>query len=187
MMRKFGIFRWLGVVAILVMGSLIPSSAAFAAKTADVTITATPTYIAITNSEASWAIGNVAENTTYWWTTDGNAPDPSTFEDADMKSTISCNGTVTVDISLHAHNFTGGTGWTLNATDPGPEDNVVRLSAGVTDNSTTTMLSFADTTPQVFIVLSHDQSKMWCMRLITGSFTDGEVKTGVVTVSAAAH
>ena len=177
------LFSLLGVLTIV----LIPSASAFAATTADVTVTATPTFIAMTNSEATWAIGTVAANTIYWWTAAGTAPDPEPFEAADMKSTITNTGSVPETISVHAHDFTGGAGWTLHGTTEGAD--IVVLAAGTTGTANVAGMKYlVDTTPQELIhELAAAGTQKWCLRLKTGTFTDGVEKTTTVTVSAAAH
>jgi hypothetical protein len=151
-----------------------------------VTITATPTYISFTNSEDAWAMGVVAVNTSYWWTAAGTAPAPEPFEANDMKSTITNTGTVAIDIEVHSHNFTtsGATIWTLHGTVPGLD--IIVLSCGVTGcTDEATMIDLVDTTAQHLTTnLAAAGTIKWCMLLKTGTFGDGAVRTGVVTVSA---
>lgn len=177
------LFSMLGVLSIV----LVPTASAMAATSADVTVTSTPTYIAMTNSEATWATGTVAANTVYWWTADSNAPDPEPFEAADMKSTITNTGSVPETISVHAHNFTGGVGWTLHGTTEG--ENIVVLAAGATGTTNVAGMKYlVDTTPQeLYHELAASGTIKWCMRLKTGTFTDGVEKSCTVTVSVAAH
>lgn len=167
--------------------AFVPTGSVFAATTADVTVTATPTYVAMTNSEATWAIGAVLENTSYWWTTDSNAPAPEPFEAADMKSTITNTGSVAEDFSIHAHDFTGGVGWVLHATTPAA--NVVVLSVGITGcTNEAAMLDLVDTTPQSFVSnLASSGTVKWCALLKTGTFGDGVAKSATVTLTATAH
>lgn len=173
----------LGVLSIV----LVPTASALAATSADVTVTATPTFIAMTNDTATWAVGTVAANTIYWWTAAGTAPDPEPFEADDMKSTIANTGSVAETISVHAHNFTGGAGWTLHGTTEG--ENIVVLAAGATGTANVAGMKYlVDTTPQeLYHELAASGSVKWCMRLKTGTFTDGVEKSCTVTVSAAAH
>ena len=176
---------WL-LTALALICILVPSSAALAATTADVTVTATPTYIAMTNSEATWALGAVLENTSYWWTTAGTAP-AEPFVAGDMKSTITNTGSVAEDFSVHAHNFTGGVGWTLHATVPNA--NVVVLSVGITGCANeAAMLDLVDTTPQSFVSnLAAAGTVKWCALLKTGTFGDGVAKSATVTLTATQH
>lgn len=104
-----------------------------------------------------------------------------------MKSTITNTGSVAIDLTVHAHNFTGGVGWTLNASVPG--SNVVVLAAGRTgDANIAAMRYFVDTTPQALSSnLAAAGTLKWCMRLATGTFTDGVAKSGTVTLTATQH
>lgn len=173
-------------VALVLAFALIPFGSAFADTTADVTVTATPTYIAITNSVSTWAIGTVGETATKYWSAAGTAP-AEPLVDGDMKSTITNTGSVAEDISVHAHNFTGGAGWTLHGTTPG--ENVVVLSAGATgDANLAAMRHLVDTTPQSLKSnLAAAGTIKWCMELKTGTFTDGVEKSGTVTITAVIH
>ena len=182
-MKKI-LFSLLGVLSII----LVPSASAFAATTADVAVTATPTFVAMTNSETTWAMGVVVASTSYWWTAAGTAPAPEPFEADDMKSTITNTGSVAEDIDMHVHNFTStGVGWTLHATVVGA--NTVVLSAGVTGcTNEAGMLDFVDTTGQKLKDnLAAAGTIKWCMLLKTGTFTDGLEKSTTVTLTASAH
>jgi hypothetical protein len=173
-------------IALVLAFTLIPVGSAFAATTADVTVTATPTYIALTNSEATWSIGAVAESATVYWTSAGTAP-AEPLVAGDMKSTITNTGSVAEDISVHAHNFTGGVGWTLHGTTV--NSNVVVLSAGATgDANIAAMRHLVDTTPQNLATdLAAAGTIKWCMELRTGTFTDGVAKSATVTLTASQH
>lgn len=154
-----------------------------------VTIIVNPMYIAIENSESSWMISTVSENSTYWWTSDNRTPSEP-FEENQMKSIVTCVGSVAVDVFLRSHNFTGGVGWTLsdNMTELNTVDNVIVLSVGASGYSEETMLVLTNDDSQSFISnLSPDEFVKWCMRLKTGLFSDAEDKTGVVTLTAVAH
>lgn len=70
----------------------------------------------ITNTPDYWTIGAVQENTSYW--ANGVAP---TFPLGSDNCTFSVtnDGSVPIDISIKATNFTGGNGWTLTSGSPG--------------------------------------------------------------------
>jgi len=175
-------------IAMVLAFTLIPAGSAFALTTQVVTITATPSYIAITNSVDAWTLGTVAQNTSYWWANGDVVPDPNTnFEAADMKSEIENTGTVAIDVAMHTHNFAGGVGWTLHGTTEG--ENIVVLSAGVTGCATVAaMLDFVDTTPQNLKEnLAPAGTIKWCMLFKTGTFTDGAEETTTVTLTATQH
>ncbi len=166
----------------LFIGVAVPVGAA---TTQDVTITATPTYIAMTNSEASWAIGTVSTSTTYYWTADGLVP-AEPLVDGDMKSTITNTGSVAEDIDIHDHDFTGGVGWTIS-TDDSPGENEVSLRAGITGMANrAAMVQVITTDAELVDSLAASGTKMWCLELETGTFTDGVAKSGTVTLTASA-
>ena len=161
------------------------ASPAFAATTATVTITATPTYIALTNAENAWAVGTVAESTTYYWTADGLVP-AEPLVDGDMKSTITNTGSVAEDIDIKCANFTGGVGWTLSA-DDSPAANEVSLRAGITGMANRAAeIQVENADKELIDNMAASGTKMWCMELETGTFGDGVAKEGVVTLTASA-
>jgi hypothetical protein len=167
----------------MVFGIALP---AFGATTATVTITATPTYIALTNSENTWAVGTVAESTdSYYWTADGLVP-AEPLADGDMKSTITNTGSVAEDIDIKCANFTGGVGWTLSA-DQTPGANEVSLRAGITGMANrAAMIQVENADKELVDALAAAGTKLWCMELETGTFGDGVAKSGTVTLTASA-
>jgi hypothetical protein len=171
------------LVLALVLTQAMP---ALAATSADVTVTATPTYIAMTNSEPSWAIGTVAASfDSYFWTADGLVP-AEPLADGDMKSIITNTGSVAEDIDIKCANFTGGVGWTLSA-DQTPNLNEVSLRAGITGMANrAAMVQVVNGDLELVNSLASSGTKMWCMELETGTFGDGVGKSGTVTVTASA-
>jgi hypothetical protein len=185
-MKRKALSKLLGVVLALAMcfGVAVP---ALAATSATVTITATPTYIAMTNSEATWAVGTVAASSTYWWTSDDLAP-AEPFVDGDMKSTITNTGSVAEDIDIKVANFTGGDGWTIS-TDDSPDEGEISLRAGITGTANEAgMVQVITSDTELVDNLASSGTKLWCMEMETpASFTDGAEKTGVVTLTASAY
>lgn len=173
----------LTLALMLLAASAVP---VFAATTQTVTVTATPEYVALTNSEDSWAVGNVAESSTYWWTDDSNAPaDP--FVDGDMKSTITNTGSVAEDVDIKVAAFTGGVGWSIS-TDDSPGEDEVSLRAGITGTANEAgMVQVITTDEELVSDLAAAATKKWCMELETGTFTDGVAKSGTVTLTASKH
>jgi len=97
------------VVALVTAVAIPMALPVSAATTATVVITASGTFVAITNSQASWAIGQVATSATNTW---GSST---------AYSTISNTGNVSVSLFLTGNNLVGGTDtWSLN-TSPGTE------------------------------------------------------------------
>lgn len=172
-------------VLVLVAMQVIP---VFAGTTADVTITATPEYLALTNSEATWSIGAIAESTTAWWTHDG-AASAEPYSDTEGKSIATNTGSIASNINAHTHNFTtsGAPVWTLaNAVGA---DIIVLGIAFATEANKAAWTKFADTTP---VEIGHNLTATtghvhWAMYLDTGTFTDGAVRTGVVTLTITKH
>lgn len=184
------IFR-VAIVLLAVLTAVMPMTGVLGATTATVTITATPEFLAITisNDPVTWAIGAIAESTKVWWTADGNAPSPEPFEDADMKETLTNAGSITSNIKVHAHAFTGGVGWTLSAdlTPAGDEVAVNVGFTGTTNEAAMTLLALTDSSPTEVHELAASGTKKVCMNLITGTFSDGVAKSSTVTFTIEKH
>jgi hypothetical protein len=167
----------LAIVTVLAM--TIPT---YAATTADVTVSATPEYLALTNDSGNWAIGTVQENTLYHFTADSLiVAEP--LVNGDMKGTLTNAGSVTSDIAIHGHNFTGGVGWTLSA-DNTPGENEVAIRAGITGMANrAAMIQVISTDTDLKTSLSAAGTIMWSMELLTGTFTDGVAKSSTVTLT----
>jgi len=172
------------IIAVIVALALvlIPVTSAFAATSQAVTITATPSYISISNSPSSKAFGSVAVSTAYW--SKGSAP---TFplDDDECNFTVTNDGSVAVNINVTGSNFTGGVGWTLAGT---PAQNTVTLKAGKSGDANEPAMVTLTTSPQGFISsLAAAGAKKWEIKMETPtSYTDGVEKSGSVTLTAAA-
>ena len=180
--------KWIVIVLLALVLSIGTAVPALAATTADITITATPTYIAMTlsNDPNTWAIGTVAENTTYYWTADDLVP-AEPLADGDMHETITNTGSVAEDIDISCGNFTGGVGWTLSA-DDSPGANEVNLRAGITGMATrAAMVQVTNAPIELKDALAASGTVMMCLELETGTFTDGVAKSGITTLTASAN
>jgi hypothetical protein len=164
----------------------VPVVPAFAATTADVTVTATPTYIALTNDTGNWTIGTVVENTdSYYFTADSLVP-AEPLVDGDMKGTITNTGSVAEDIDIKIAAFTGGVGWTISL-DQTPGVNEVSVRAGITGMANrAAMVQVITTDTELKDTLAASGTIMWCAELETGTFTDGVAKSSTMTLTASA-
>ena len=166
--------------------AILPMTGVFAATTADVTITATPEYLAITNDTGNWAIGAIAANTTVYFTADDLVP-AEPLVDGDMKGTITNTGSVTSDVDIKCADFTGGVGWTLSA-DESPALNEVNLRAGITGMANlAAMVQVTNGDIELIDSLAAAGTMKWCMILETGTFGDGVAKSGVTTLTISKH
>ena len=166
----------LALALVMVLSFSMP---VFADSTADVTVTATPTYISISNTPTTEALGMLAANSTIWAI--GTAPaDP--LVDAGCTFTVTNNGNVAENIAITATDFAGGVGWTLGT----PAQNVVRLKAGKSGDALETDMVTLTTSPQAFISsLAGSATKKWEIKMETPtSFTDGVTKTSTITLTA---
>jgi len=185
---KKKILRILLPVIVLVAIAIPLSVPVAAASTADITVTATPEYLAITISNApnTWAIGAIAEATTVYWTADSLVP-AEPLVDGDMKETITNTGSVSSDVDIKCADFTGGVGWTLSA-DETPGANEVNLRAGITGMANlAAMVQVTNVDIELIDSLAASGTKMMCLILETGTFGDGVAKSGTVTLTISKH
>lgn len=113
-MRK----RWMQLLIAfaLVLALTIPFAVpAYAATNQDVTVTATPAFIAISNSPTTWTIngitgsGVIAEDTIYYTNPLGDTTSPSsTVVDGECRFTITNTSTVAIDLTVNFPDHTGG-------------------------------------------------------------------------------
>ena len=116
-MRK--LILGLVVVVALLAGIAIPVGSAFAATSANVTVTGKPTFIAITNSPNTWTIngidgnGYIAPDTQYYANPAGASgditPPTATVVDGDCQFTVTnASSSIPLDITVNWGNFSGG-------------------------------------------------------------------------------
>jgi hypothetical protein len=168
------------IVMAIALGTAIP---AFAATTQDVTITWTPTYIALTNDTATWSIGTVLESTTYWWTHDGAAPNYPVV-DGEGKAIITNTGSVNEDIDIHTHNSTGGAGMTVS-TDATPAASEFSLRAGITGMANeAAFVQVITTDAELKDALTSTSHVHWVMEMGFGTFAFGDAQQTTATLTA---
>ena len=160
---------------------MIPAGAALAATSQAVTVTATPSYVSISNDPSTWPIGAVNASSSYW---SKNATPTFPLDDGECYFTVTNDGSVAVDITVTGANFTGGVGWTLAGS---TGENTVVMKAGKSGDSLEGNMVTLTTGAQAFIsALAASGTKMWELKLDTGTFTDGVAKSADVTLTAAA-
>ena len=167
----------LSFFVIFVMLMVLAPVATRAATTATVSITATPSFISISNNSTggpNWNIGAVAQS--------GTAVTAAEY------FVITSTSSVAVNVSIYVSaTFTGGTAWTV-ATNGAPGSMIVGLYSGIVAGSFNDVIS--PTPGTVLKSMAGTQSSVlqsWHMKLWAPTvFVDGVQKTGTVTLSAAA-
>ena len=141
-------------------------------------------YLKSHTSSATWVAGAVTGSGTFWWSSDGTAPEEP-FVDGDMNATITNTGSVVEDIDVKVAAFTGGDGWTIS-TDDTPIEGEISIRAGTTGTANeAAMIQVITTDTELVADLASSGTKKWCMEMETpATFTDGAEKTGVVTLTA---
>ena len=109
-MRKF--IASLVLALMLITALTVP---AIAATTQDVTITATPTFISISNAPSTWTINGITGDskmdldTVYYANPLGDTTVPSTtVVDGECRFTLTNTSNVATDITVNCGHFTGG-------------------------------------------------------------------------------
>lgn len=168
---KKSILMWLSVFIMFVLVVVMTPVITRAATTQNVTITATPSYISISNSPSSWDAGTLAQS--------------ATAATAANYFTVTNTSSVAINVSIWCtSSWTGGNAWTL-ASDGAPASMVVGLYAGTVSGTWDKVVSASP--GQVLKSLSASANQSWHMKLWAPTvFTDGVEKTGTVTLSCAA-
>lgn len=165
-------------LALALLLTLTPATGVLAATTQDVEVTATPTFICISNSPTSWAAGLIAADT-----------DTDTGNDY---FTITNTSTVNIDISFYvADNWTS---WTYGA--PAADTGQLKVSSGEggtggstgSGNFDKTLVYGAGNAVLVCDNLTALSDAQWEMELdAPSSFTHGTAQSCNITMSAAAE
>lgn len=179
--------RYLIALLVVLVLTLVGTVPVYAASTADVTVTATGEYLAMTNSTSNWTMGSIAESTLYWWTDNMSAP-AEPFADANMKSIVTNTGSVISDVKIHGHNFATSAAWALDVDgSPGADNVTIRYGiTGCANEAAMTYLTLSDVEIMDSLAATAGHQH-WCMNLRTGTFTDGQAESGVITLTIFKH
>ena len=145
-----------------------------AATTQDVTINATPSYIAISNAPDNYTFGVVSTSTNYTTT--------------ENYFNVTNDGSVNTDISIGTNNteWVGGTAWTHSETATPGADTAGLMAS--TDNYASEHIIVKNASPNdLDTSVAADASVLWELRLLSPtSFSDGEIKAIKVTLTGTA-
>ena len=162
-------------IAISLLLAIFPVGLALAATTADVTVTATPSFLSITNLPASWPIGSVSANST-----------PNTGIDY---FEITNSSGVAMDISIKCNGWSGVSSWSYGA----PATNTANLTAssgnstgGGSSGAGTYDIDVLDGSDSLLIdAVAAGVNPNWELQLNAPTdFTFGDEQTTTVTITA---
>lgn len=154
-----------------VMLTLVAPLAAMAATTADVVVTADPSYIAMTNTPNTWVIGAVNAGV------DKNTS--GTYFTANNTGSVTSN--ISVIAILTSNNWTGGDGWIHSDTATAGAGQA-GLIASI--DSWTTNVTVASTADWLVTGLTAATTQTWGLALVAPtSFSDGAQKTMTVRLT----
>jgi len=155
---------------------ILPAIPAFAATTADVSVTATPAFIAITDNVTSYDFGVVATSST-------------TQSNEDWVG-ITNTSTVQTDMTIAVTgDWTGGVGWTHdNAATPGADTAGMKSNRGGTWGVSDVIVETLAGSPNyIYENCPATTNYTYGIQLLAPtSFTDGVQKANTVRVTAAA-
>lgn len=168
---KNNVMRILSILLAVVMMILIAPSIALAATTADVVVTATPTYIALTNTPSTYDFAGVLEGV--------NKNTSATYFTANNTGTVTSN--ISITAILTGGNWSGGKGWIhSNTATAGAEQ--AGLIASI--DAWTTNISVSSTATWFKVGLVAATTQTWGLTLVTPTvFGDGVQKTMTVRLS----
>jgi hypothetical protein len=197
-MRKKIMLRLVAIfIAITVF--LVPVSNVFAATTAQISVTASPAFISISNSSSTWTIntensgsGKIAPSTTYYANPLGGATSPSsTVVDGECDWTITNTSTIATDLTCNWSDWTSGDASTnSNAGTAGATTYGAKVYySGETFASAVTVKSSGSTTGNLRNNLGATTDVKWGLVCLTqtSAWTSGTAMTSTVTVTSTAH
>ncbi len=187
--------RWVWII-VLAAALLIPAIPALAATSQDVTVTATPSFISITNAPSLWTVNEETGNslltigTEYWSNPLGDTTTPSDpVVDGECRFTITNSSTVITDLTVNFIHFTDGDAMQNSGTGSGGVGTFgsyayctgMTYSTGkvVADNSGSSAMkqNLAATTNIKWGVSCDTQTDAW---------TSGSAMTSTITITATA-
>lgn len=172
MSAKRYLLTLLSILALL----LLWATPVMADTTADVTITATPAYIAVSDNTSDYDFGVVSTS--------------STQETPTSHIAITNTSSVQTDITIFTTgNFTGGGGWTVsNTATPGADTAGLNANRGGTWGVSDVIIEEAGGTPNYIYedCPATTDFDYGIQLLAPTSFSDGDQKTVTVRISAAA-
>jgi hypothetical protein len=188
-MRKFMFLRWLGVVIVFTIALGVFPSMVKAATTATVTVNATPSWVAITNTPSAVYLLTTSIVSSSDTTPISTGATPATTAGF---FTLASQSTVAVNVNVYSANFTSsGSIWTL-ATNATPGTAIVGMYAGTVSGTFGTVIT---TTPGSLLKSLaanvngsvSSASQTWHLKvMVPTEFTDRFPVTGTITLSAVA-
>lgn len=174
----------------------LPASGILAATSQSVTVTAIPSYIAITNAPGTWTIngitrsGVISENTTYWSNPLGDNITPSnTVAAGECYFTLGNTSTVNITLTCNFGNFSGGDAMTNSNTGAAGTTSFGAYAyyQGMTFSSKVIAKNAASSALYANLPSSTATLK-WGLQATTrtNAWTTGATQTATVTISAAA-
>ena len=164
-------------IVIVLLLAIFPVGLALAATSADVTVTATPSFVSISNAPGTYDFGQISASATE--NTTGGA------------FTITNSSSVAMDISIKCNGWSGTSSWTYGS--PGADTGQLAASSGNggTGGSSgagdfdITVLNGSDTL--LCNAVGTSTNPTWELQLqAPTSFTHGDEQTTTVTVTATA-
>lgn len=183
----------LALALVLVMSFAMP---VLAVPSQDVTVTATPSYIAISNDPSTWTLNGITGNsvtiidTIYYANPLGDTTTPSaTVVDGECRFTITNTSTVATDLTVNSGNFSGGSD-PMNNSDTGAngvgEYGAYSWCSGMTYSAKPIMKTSASAVMKDGLAATTDIKWGAEMETQTDAWTGGTSSTCTMTITATA-
>jgi len=195
--RKFVfVLGGFALAVVMILGATLP---VFAADFANITITANPLFLSITNTPNTWTMnglvnGKAVRNASVYYSNplgDTTAP-PATVNDSSCRFTVNCStGATTCDLTVNVGNFSGGGLVMTNSNDGSNGATTFGAYSWYSGMTYSNKVIAKDTgsTAMYTTGLAADATLKWGMEIKTrtDAVTAGGVSTSIATITATEH
>jgi hypothetical protein len=168
-----------------------------AATSQNVTVTATPAFIAISNDPATWTVngitgsGVINPSTTYWANPLGDTTSPTVggAVNGECRFTLTNTSSVAIDLTVNFPNHTGGDASTNSNNDTPGATAFGARSYFVGKAQANWVIAQSTGSAEAYDNLAATTNIKWGMKYQsqTGAWTSGTNMTSTVVISAATH
>jgi len=176
---------------------LVPFSGVLAAEFDEVTVTATPSFISVSNTPIDWSIngilgsGKIAKSTTYYTNPLGDTTSPSDpVVDGECRFTLDNTSSIATNITVNFPDFTGGDAMTNGNSGSAGVGSFGAYSyhSGMTTYDTDKVVAKSAASDALKSSLAADTDLLWGLEVATQTddFSSGDEMSSTVTITATA-
>jgi len=194
--RKFVfVLGGFALAVVMILGATLP---VFAADFANITITANPLFLSITNTPNTWTMNGLVNgkavriDTVYYSNPLGDTTAPATVNDSSCRFTVTCStNATTCDLTVNVGNFSGGGLVMTNSNDGSNGATTFGAYSWYSGMTYSNKVIAKDTgsTAMYTTGLAADATLKWGMEIETrtDAVTAGGVSTSIATITATEH